>query len=121
MKRPDDITRIHHMLESAIEAKTFLGELLFEDFQKNRIIGNAIVRSLEVVGEAASQISQSFKDAHPEIEWKVIVGMRNRLIHAYFDIDYRVVWQTIHHDLPPVVVHLRKILLSEEPKSENNQ
>lgn len=120
MKLPDDIARVHHMLESSIEATEFLGEIVFKDFQKNRMLGNAIVRSLEVVGEAASQISQNFKDEHPEIEWKVIVGMRNRLIHAYFDIDYWVVWQTIHQDLPPVIENLKKILSVEKHDGEIN-
>ena len=116
MKLLEDINRVHHMLESAIEATEFLGEIPFEEFKKNRMLANAVVRSLEVVGEAANQINQNFKNAHHEIEWRVIIGMRNRLIHAYFDIDYWVVWQTIHQDLPPVIENLRKILADEEQR-----
>lgn len=91
MKQSEDFTRIRHMLESSLEACGFPGDMTFEAFRNNRLMGNAVVRSLEVVGEAASQVTQTFKDEHPTIEWRVIVGMRNRLIHAYFDIDYWVV------------------------------
>jgi len=87
MKEPDDITRIRHMLESSLEAREFIGDTTFDDFKKNRMLVNAIVRSLEVVGEAARQITQAFKDAHPDVEWRVVIGMRNRLVHAYFDIN----------------------------------
>ena len=63
---------------------------------------SAIVRSLEVLGEAAGH--------HPEIEWQVIIGMRNRLIHAYFNIDEAVVWQTVHENLPPFILKLKSLI-----------
>lgn len=110
MKQLDDITRVRHMLDASVEASEFLGAVSLEGLKTNRVLANAIVRSLEVVGEAARQVSQDFKDKHPEIEWLVIVGMRNRLIHAYFDIDFLVVWSTVHNDLPPLIIQLKSIL-----------
>ena len=114
MKQPDDSARVRHMLESSLEAIEFLGDTSFENFRKNRIVANAIVRSLEVIGEAANQVTQEFKDDHRDIEWHVIIGMRNRLIHAYFDIDYLVVWQTVRENLPPFINQLKKILKDSE-------
>jgi uncharacterized protein with HEPN domain len=110
MKQFDDITRIRHMLDASEEASGFLGATSLEELKTNRVLANAIVRSLEVIGEAARQVSQDFKDKHQEIEWQVIVGMRNRLIHAYFDIDFIVVWSTVRNDLPPLIVQLKSIL-----------
>lgn len=114
MKQPDDITRVRHMLESSLEAREFLGDMTFEDFRKNRMLANAIVRSLEVVGEAANQVTQKFRDDHKGIEWHVIIGMRNRLIHAYFDIDYWVVWRTVRENLPPFINQLKMIIKNSE-------
>jgi uncharacterized protein with HEPN domain len=110
MKQLNDIIRIRHMLDASVEASEFLGAASLEGLKTNRMLANAIVRSLEVVGEAANQVSQDFKVKHQEIEWQVIVGMRNRLIHAYFDIDFLVVCSTVHNDLPPLIVQLKSIL-----------
>ena len=114
MKQSEDTARIRHMLESALEACQFLGDKAFDDFRDNRLFGNAIVRSLEVVGEAASQVTNEYKITHPSIEWRVIISMRNRLIHAYFDIDFWVVWKTVRDDLPGLIEQLRTLLGTEE-------
>ena len=113
MKKPDDINRIRHMHDSALDACEFLGDLSFEDFRTNRQLALAIMRALEIVGEAASQISQHYRDEHEEIEWRTIIGMRNRLVHAYFDIDYLIVWETVQNDLPPLINNLKRVLEEE--------
>ena len=69
----------------------------------------AVVRAIEVVGEAASKLSEEFRAAHPGIPWRAIVGMRNRLIHAYFDIDTQTVWETATQELPPILNQLREL------------
>jgi len=110
MQQLEDTVRLRHMLESANEACTFLGNSSFEEFRENRMMANAIIRSLEVIREAASQVSLDFKNNHPEIEWRIIVGMRNRLVHAYFDINFSVVWETVRENLPPFIEQLKNIL-----------
>jgi uncharacterized protein with HEPN domain len=77
---------------------------------KDRKLVLSLVRLVEVIGEAAGQVTKEFQAAHPEIPWPAIVGMRNRLIHAYFDIDLDRVWDTIKDDLPPLVASLEKII-----------
>lgn len=113
MKKPDDLIRVRHMLDAAGEAQTFLGEATFDEFRENRQLAHAIMRTLEIVGEAASQTTREFRLRHPEIEWKVVVGMRNRLIHAYFDINYRMVWETVRDDIPLLIQRLRTVLDQE--------
>ena len=71
---------------------------------------NALVRSIEVIGEAAVKISPEYKLATPEIPWRKLVGMRNRLIHGYFDIDPDTVWDTTVLDLPPLIERLSALL-----------
>jgi uncharacterized protein with HEPN domain len=110
MKKPDDIIRLRHMLESAKEACEFMGDTSFEDFSNDRMLVLSIVRALEIIGEAAANVTQTTRDKYPEIEWEVIIGMRNRLIHAYFDINYKIVWQTIHENLPNFTTILESIV-----------
>lgn len=106
----DDQTRLRHMLDAALEAVSFLGNLDAEDLAENRLVCQAVVRSLEVVGEAAAQISLPYREAHPDIPWLKIVGMRNRIVHAYFDIDYEVVEKTVKIDLPALIEQLKKLI-----------
>ena len=108
--KPDDQTRIKHMIDSSLEAISFLGTISAEELADNRLVSNAIVRSIEIVGEAASQITKSFRDAHPQIPWEKIIGMRNRIVHAYFEVDYEMVWSTVHEDLPVLLKQLKEIV-----------
>ena len=72
----------------------------------------ALTRLLEIVGEAATQISETFQTAHPELPWRSMRGTRNRLIHGYFEVDHDVIWEIVTKDLPPLTLLLRKILTS---------
>jgi len=114
MKKPGDRDRTKHMLDAALDAKEFLGETTFEELQSDKKLANAIVRSLEIIGEAAANVTKTTQQKYPEIEWPVIIGMRNRLIHAYFDINYHIVWQTVKVNLPPLIEQLQSILKNKE-------
>jgi uncharacterized protein with HEPN domain len=97
------------MLDAAKEAFSFVQGKGRSDLDTDRKLVLSLVRLVEVIGEAAGQVSKEFQAAHPEIPWPTIVGMRNRLIHAYFDIDLDRVWDTVKDDLPPLVASLEKI------------
>lgn len=118
--KPDDLTRLRHMLDASVEAVSFLGNIDADGLAENRLVCQAVVRSLEIVGEAASQISLAYRDAHMEVPWHMIIGMRNRIVHAYFDIDYEVVEKTIKQDLPPLIQQLKK-LIDEYKKAQTPQ
>jgi len=98
------------MLDAAQEAITFLQTLKGERLKNNRLVSQAIVRLIEVVGEAAVQISKEYKAAHPKLQWAQIIGMLNRIIHAYFDIDYELVENTIKVDFPELINKLIKLI-----------
>ena len=70
----------------------------------------ALVRALEIVGEAAARISEPTRTGHPEIPWTAIIGMRNRLVHGYFDVDLEIVWRTATESLPALIVTLESLL-----------
>ncbi len=70
----------------------------------------AIIRLLEIIGEAASKVTNEIRRQYSSVPWEAIIGARNRLIHAYFDVDLDVVWETIQRDIPPLISHLRVII-----------
>ena len=105
--RHDD-TYMLDMLLAAREASEFAGALTFEAFACNRMAQLAILKTVEIVGEAASRISSEEKRAHPDIPWSEIVGMRNRLVHGYFDINLQRVWETVHQDIPRLIARLEE-------------
>ncbi|MCK4829083.1 DUF86 domain-containing protein, partial [bacterium] len=74
-----------------------------------------LVRLLEVIGEAARGITIEFRSEHSELPWKSMIGMRDRLIHSYFDVNLDVVWETVTNDLPPLIEKLEKILFKSAP------
>jgi uncharacterized protein with HEPN domain len=100
-----DLIRLKHMLDAAKEAASFLRGKPKAALGTDRILILALTRSIEIIGEAASQVSKEFQKSHPQI-----VGMRNRLIHAYFDVDMDRVWDTVMDDLPPLTAELEKII-----------
>jgi uncharacterized protein with HEPN domain len=91
------------MLDAAHEATTFVAGCERDDLNSNRMLPLALVKSIEVLGEAGSRISEETQAELPEIPWRSIVAMRNRLIHGYFDIDAEIVWRTVTLELPPLI------------------
>jgi uncharacterized protein with HEPN domain len=108
--RSEDEIRFRHMLDAAHEAATFFEGKDRKSLSKNRMLLLATVKELEIIGEAAAKVSQETKAMYPDIPWPDIIGMRHRLIHAYFEIDIEVVWQTIAHDIPPLITLLNSAL-----------
>ena len=106
----DDTTRLRHMLEAAQFAIGFAQGETRQSLDTDRKLVFAMVRAIEIVGEAASRISQAGRDEQPHIPWPAIIGMRNRLVHAYFDIDLDRVWDTITDDLPSLIAELERII-----------
>ncbi len=103
MPLPDDATRLHHILDSARTAVRFAAGHTGDDLLTDDMLFLALTRLLEIIGEAAAGVSAEFKSAHPEVPWRQMSAMRNRLIHGYFDVNRRLVWETVTSDLPPVI------------------
>lgn len=108
--RRDDRIRLQHMLDAAREALSFAEGHSRKDLNGNRMLALSVVKCIEIVGEAASRISQETQQEVPQIPWPDIVSMRNRLIHAYFDIDLDRVWDTVEGDLPVLIEQLEELL-----------
>lgn len=109
-----DLVRLHHMLDAAIEAISFAKSRSRKDLDEDLQFMRALVKSIEIMGEAAAKVTEQTKGELSQIPWARIVGMRNRLIHAYYDINVDVVWSTVKEDLPPLIEQLEKILPPDE-------
>lgn len=110
MTQHDDMVRLHHMLDYASEAVEMVQGRRRDDLKRDRMLQHALVRVVEIVGEAATRVSEEGQQRFPSIPWQYARGMRNRLVHGYDRIDLDVLWDTVQHDLPPLIVELRRIL-----------
>jgi uncharacterized protein with HEPN domain len=110
MPRHDDIIALQHMLDYAREAVDMVAGKVQEDLENERMLELALVRLVEIIGEAAGRVSHGGQIKYPEIPWREVIGMRNRLIHGYDSVDYSILWDTVELDLPPLIAQLEKIL-----------
>ena len=101
--RRDDTAYLLDMLLAARDAVDFADGVTFAQFEQSRLHQNAILKAIEIVGEAAARIDNETRQAHSEIPWSEIIGMRNRLVHAYFEVDLTRVWETVQDDLPRLI------------------
>ena len=106
----DDLVRLRHMLDAARKARGFTQDRERSDLESDEMLSLAVVRLLEVIGEATAHVSEAVQAANPQVPWRQITGARNRLIHGYFDVDLDVVWAILQGDLPPLIAHLERIL-----------
>ena len=102
------------MRDAAREAIGFAAGRGRSDLDTDRQLLLSIVKDVEIVGEAASRVGAELRSRHPELPWAAIIAMRNRLIHAYFDIDPDVVWDTVTADLAPLLAAIETILENAE-------
>ena len=107
--KKDDVIRLQHMLEAAREAMFFARGHKREDLDTNRMLMHTLVRVIEIIGEAASNVSAEAREQILDIEWHKVIGMRNRLVHAYFDINLDILWDTVVYDIPRLIGELEKL------------
>ncbi len=88
-----DLVRLRHMHDAVLSALKFAEGRTQSDLGEDDMLCFALIRALEIIGEAAAQISTETRNSYPNIPWKAMTGMRNRLIHAYFDVDLEILWQ----------------------------
>jgi uncharacterized protein with HEPN domain len=108
-----DLICLRHMLDHAREAVELIQDKFRGDLDSDRLLGLALVRLMEIIGEAANRVSTEYQSSHSAIPWSQIVSLRNRLIHGYDSVDMDILWQILKQDLPRLVRELEKILTAE--------
>ncbi len=112
--KKDPTVFIGHILESIRLIEEYSLSLTPDLFHVDQAMQDAIIRRLEIIGEAVKNLAASFKAKHPEIPWKQMAGMRDVLIHEYFDIDLSLTWSVVKRELPPIKEKLQSILEESE-------
>lgn len=102
------------MLLAARKVEDFTAGISWEQFKANDILQNAVMRQIQIIGEAARKISRQYRDAHSEIPWQMIIGMRNRLVHEYFDIIPERVWDVVDRDIPELIRLIEPLVPPDE-------
>ena len=110
MAKRDPLVALRHMLNYAREASSIIEGKVRSDLDDDRLLSLALTRLLEIIGEAANRVPPRERELHPQIEWRKISDMRNRLIHAYDVLDYDIVWETAVGDLPRLTRALEEFL-----------
>jgi uncharacterized protein with HEPN domain len=109
-EKPKDNDRLLHMLEAIDNIFEFVNGKSFEVYKKDKILRFAIIKNLEIIGEAAYLLTRDFKNKHGTIDWADIIGMRHILVHGYYQIKDEIIWATIETELEPLKARLQKLL-----------
>jgi uncharacterized protein with HEPN domain len=108
-KKRRDTDFIGDIQEAMEMSALYTKGLTYRKFLEDRKTQDAVVRNLEVIGEASKNISSAFKTKYPDVPWKTLAGLRDKLIHFYFGVDYRIIWSVIRKELPQLRKQIRRI------------
>jgi uncharacterized protein with HEPN domain len=108
MSPRDDSLRLADMLAAARDAGLFVVGRKQSDLAQDRQLTLALLKCVEMIGEAAAHVTDELRSRYPDVPWKDIVGMRNRLIHNYFEVDLSLLWTTVTDDLPELIALLKR-------------
>ncbi len=106
----DDRLYLGHMLDTARKALGLVNGKSRAEYDRDEPLRLALAHLLQVIGEAARRVSATYCQAHPQIPWKAIVGMRHKVVHDYMTVDEDVIWDTVSHELAPLVAELERLL-----------
>jgi uncharacterized protein with HEPN domain len=109
MKR-DDRVYLHHILDAIAQIETYLNGIRKQQFIEQDMLHDAVIRQLEIVGEASRNISDDIKEKYILVPWGQIIAMRNRIVHAYFDVNLEIAWDIYTHDIPDLKQQIQEIL-----------
>ncbi|MFA0747164.1 HepT-like ribonuclease domain-containing protein [Fervidibacter sp.] len=106
----DDSVYLRHILDAIHRIERYLSNVTREQFLREELLQDGVVRQLEIIGEACRHISDELRQKYPAVPWSQIIGMRNRIIHEYFNVDLNIVWEVVQKDLPELKGQVKTIL-----------
>ena len=117
-KQLNEQVRIQHMLSAIAEIQEFAATTKYDEYLIDRKLQLALTRLIEIIGEASNHVTEETKNRFTDIEWRVLTGIRNVIVHEYFGIDYDIIWAVIQQDIPPLRVKLEFLLQQFNKESE---
>ena len=115
----EDSVYLEHILDEIAFITIHVENLLFEDLQGDELLQRGVIRSLEIIGEASKNVSPELKERYPEIEWKMMAVMRDKLIHRYFQVNWKIVWNVLTAEIPILQAQIEKILKDADTDSSS--
>jgi uncharacterized protein with HEPN domain len=110
MKKYDDTARLNHIYDAICKIETYVAGIEKTDFLVNSMLQDALMRQIEIIGEAAGRISSELQEKHPELPWLEMRAIRNKIVHDYLEINTDIIWDTVQHDLPTLKPQIKKLL-----------
>ena len=108
--KKDDSVYLRHISDAIKIIEEYVHGLSNDQFLSYRMAKDAVVREIEIIGEAANNISDEYQQSHPEVPWGKMIGIRNKIIHEYFSVNFSIVWDTVQDDLPILKESVKKLL-----------
>ena len=105
-----DNIRLEHIVQAIERIKRYTNGKRFEDLEEDDMMYYAVVKNIEIIGEASNMLTSEFKNDHPLTPWKMVTGMRNYIVHEYFQVDNTVIWDVIQNDLPELEAQIKGYL-----------
>ncbi len=113
----DDSVYLRHIFDALSRIQEYTKGMVFDKFSSASVYHDAVIRQIQIVGEASKRLSPEFKSGHPQVPWKDISGMRDKLVHDYMGVDLKAVWKTVQEDVPELKKEISRILEKQGKKS----
>ena len=112
----EDIVYLRHIFDAISRIDEYTQTMNYNDFASNHLVQDGVIRQIEIMGEATKKLSESIRNKYPDVPWKDMAGMRDKLIHHYFGVDMEAVWDTTKKDVPVLREKIESIIEAEETK-----
>ena len=115
-----DLHYLIDILEAGEHIAAYISDLYYEDFLESLMVQDAVLRNLQIIGEAVKRLSPELKAEHPDLPWREMAGLRDRIVHDYFGINHEIVWSVISEEIPALIPRIEAIADSEEQEADSS-
>jgi uncharacterized protein with HEPN domain len=116
--KKDDSVYLRHIMDAFVQIERYTEGVSHDEFIKNSLIQDGVIRQLEVMGEASRNLSEDMRNEYPHIPWRQMISLRNRMIHAYFNVNLQIIWEIIQGDIPNLKKDIKHVLEIQGQKSQ---
>ena len=116
--KKDDSVYLRHIIDALLQIERYTDGVTYEEFLSNSLLQDGVIRQLEVMGEAARNLSEDLRNEYPTIPWRQMISLRNRMIHAYFNVNLQIIWEIIQGDIPILLQETKHVLEIFNQKSQ---